>query len=137
MVSFSFSRSKRSTSLGSFEVRTDVFRRLVDTVSDYAIFALDPQGNIASWNPGAERLKGHKADEIIGRHSSIFYTPDDLAKDKPDHELRVAAEVGRFEDEGWRVRKNGTRFWANVIINRLLDNEGHLIGLGHLNSLTS
>src|ERR1700730_15843567 len=96
----------------------DIFRRLVDTVSDYAIFVLDPQGNIASWNPGAERLKGYKANEIIGKHFSIFYTPDDMVKAKPCHELRVAAEVGRFEDEGWRLRKNGTRFWANVIINR-------------------
>ena len=110
----------------------DVYSRLVDTVSVYAIFVLDPSGNISSWNPGAQRLKGYSAEEIIGKHFSIFYTPADLAKDKPAYELRVASEVGRFEDEGWRVRKDGTRFWANVIITRLLDDEGRLIGFGKI-----
>src|SRR5690242_6570510 len=92
----------------------DVFRRLVDTVSGYAIFVLDPSGKISSWNPGAQRLKGYLASEIIGKHFSIFYTPADLAMDKPAHELSVASKIGHFEDEGWRVRKDGTRFWANV-----------------------
>jgi PAS domain S-box-containing protein len=110
----------------------DVFRRLVDTVSDYAIFVLDPGGNISSWNPGAERLKGYSADEIMGKHFSMFYTSVDLANEKPAHELRVAAEVGRFEDEGWRVRKDGSRFWANVIITRLRDDQGQLIGFGKI-----
>src|SRR6185437_16258851 len=100
---------------------SDVFRRLVDAVSDYAIFVLDPSGNIASWNPGAQKLKGYLANEIIGKHFSIFYTAPDLAKDNPAYELAVTSKVGRFEDEGWRVRKDGTRFWANVIITRLLD----------------
>jgi len=111
---------------------SDVFRRLVDAVSDYAIFVLDPSGNIASWNPGAQKLKGYLANEIIGKHFSIFYTAPDLAKDKPAYELAVTSKVGRFEDEGWRVRKDGTRFWANVIITRLLDDEGQLIGFGKI-----
>lgn len=112
--------------------KSDVFSRLVDTVSDYAIFVLDPSGNISSWNPGAQLLKGYSADEIIGKHFSIFYTAADLAKDKPAYELSVASKVGHFEDEGWRVRKDGSRFWANVIITRLLDDEGRLIGFGKI-----
>jgi PAS domain S-box-containing protein len=111
---------------------SDVFSRLVDTVSDYAIFVLDPSGNISSWNPGAQKLKGYSAAEIIGKHFSIFYTAADLAKDKPAYELAVASKVGRFEDEGWRVRKDGSRFWANVVITRLLDDEGGLIGFGKI-----
>ena len=110
----------------------EVFRLLVDTVEDYAIFLLDLDGIIRSWNAGAERLKQYKADEIIGKHFSIFYTAPDLAKDKPAYELAVTSKVGRFEDEGWRVRKDGTRFWANVIITRLLDDEGQLIGFGKI-----
>jgi PAS domain S-box-containing protein len=109
---------------------SDVFRRLVDTVSDYAIFVLDPSGNISSWNPGAERLKGYSAEEIIGKNFTIFYTAADLATDKPGHELSVAYKIGRYEDEGWRIRKDGARFWANVLITRLLDDEGRLIGFG-------
>jgi PAS domain S-box-containing protein len=111
---------------------SDVFSRLVDTVSDYAIFVLDPSGNISSWNPGAQKLKGYSAAEIIGKHFSIFYTAADLAKDKPAYELAVASKVGRFEDEGWRVRKDGGRFWANVVITRLLDDEGKLLGFGKI-----
>ncbi|HKW16329.1 MAG TPA: PAS domain S-box protein [Terriglobales bacterium] len=110
----------------------DVFRRLVDAVVDYAIFVIDPNGNISSWNPGAERLKGYKADEIIGKHFSIFYTAPDLAAEKPAYELEVAAKVGRFEDEGWRVRKDGSRFWANAVITRILDEQGRLIGFGKI-----
>ena len=110
----------------------DVFRYLVDSVVDYAIFVLDPEGNIASWNPGAKRLKGYEAQEIIGKHFSIFYTAPDLASDKPGMELQVAAETGRFEDEGWRLRKDGSRFWANVVITRLLNDEGKLIGFGKI-----
>ena len=111
---------------------SEVFRHLVESVTDYAIFVLDPAGNIASWNPGAQRLKGYQPGEIIGRHFSIFYTAPDLAVDKPGLELRVAAQTGRFEDEGWRLRKDGSRFWANVIITRLLDDEGNLIGFGKI-----
>ncbi len=110
----------------------DVFRLLVDSVTDYAIFVLDPKGIISSWNAGAERLKGYKADEIIGKHFSVFYTQPDLDTHKPDRELRIAAETGRYEEEGWRVRQDGSRFWANVVITRILDREGKLIGFGKI-----
>ncbi|MDB4914956.1 MAG: sensor protein, partial [Gemmatimonadetes bacterium] len=106
----------------------ELYRILVDSVLDYAIFALDPHGNILTWNAGAERLKGYTADEVIGQHFSIFYPPERISERFPDFELRTAAAVGRFEDEGWRVRKNGTRFWANVIITALRDSNGELIG---------
>src|SRR6185503_18833773 len=106
------------------------FRLLVGNVKDYAIFMLDPQGYIESWNAGAENIKGYKANEIIGKHFSIFYPEEDLKWDKPAYELKVAAEVGRFEDEGWRLRKDGTRLWANVIITALRDKEGTLRGYG-------
>jgi PAS domain S-box-containing protein len=111
---------------------SEVFRYLVDSVADYAIFVLDTTGIISSWNPGAERLKGYRPAEIIGQHFSVFYTPPDLATDKPGYELKVAAEVGRFEDEGWRVRKDGSRFWANVVITPLRDDSGTLIGFGKI-----
>ncbi|HKY05812.1 MAG TPA: PAS domain S-box protein, partial [Blastocatellia bacterium] len=104
------------------------FRLLVEGVRDYAIFMLDPQGFVQSWNRGAEAIKGYKADEVTGKHFSLFYPEDDIQSDKPGFELRVAAEVGRFEDEGWRIRKDGTRFWANVIITALRDKDGVLIG---------
>src|SRR6185369_14258948 len=106
------------------------FRRLVEAVQDYAIFILDPQGFISTWNPGAEAIKGYQPDEIIGKHFSIFYPAEDLEWDKPVYELKVASETGRFEDEGWRVRKDGTRFWANVIITALKDKDGTLRGFG-------
>jgi len=110
----------------------EVFRLLVDTVADYAIFLLDPEGYITSWNTGAERLKLYKSEEIIGKHFSIFYTARDLATDKPRHALRVAAETGRFEDEGWRVRKDGSCFWADVVITRIRDENGNIIGFGKI-----
>lgn len=109
-----------------------IFRKLIDSVTDYAIFVLDPTGHIVTWNPGAERMKGYHADEIIGRHFSIFYPPADLEWNKPAYELKVAAETGRFEDENWRVRKDGSRFWANVVITRLLDDEGRMVGFGKI-----
>ena len=111
---------------------SDIFRLLVDSVADYAIFVLDPNGIISSWNIGAERLKGYQPEEIIGKHFSVFYTPRDLATDKPTHELQVAAEVGRFEDEGWRVRKDGSRFWADVVITRITGPDGNLVGFGKI-----
>ncbi|MEU4445505.1 PAS domain S-box protein [Actinosynnema sp. NPDC050801] len=106
----------------------DAYRLLVASVVDYAIFMLDPTGRVISWNAGAERIKGYAADDILGRHFSQFYPPDDLAARKPWHELEVAARVGRFEDEGWRLRKDGTRFWANVVITALFDDTGGLRG---------
>jgi PAS domain S-box-containing protein len=108
------------------------FRLLVEGAQDYAIFLLDSEGNIASWNPGAERIKGYRADEIIGQHFSRFYPQEANDCGWPAHELKVAAAEGRFEDEGWRVRKDGTQFWANVIITALRDEEGKLLGFSKI-----
>jgi PAS domain S-box-containing protein len=105
-----------------------VYQLMVESVRDYAIFMLDPAGYIASWNRGAERIKGYTANEIIGRHFSVFYPRADIDAGKPAHELEVAAAVGRFEDEGIRVRKDGTVFWANVIITAVRDTDKSLIG---------
>jgi PAS domain S-box-containing protein len=107
-----------------------VYRTLVQSVRDYAIFALDTKGNVRSWNEGALQIKGYKPSEIIGKHFSIFYPEIDRARDKPGWELRVALQEGRFEDEGWRVRADGTQFWANVIITTLYDAQGEHIGFG-------
>lgn len=106
------------------------FQILVQGVMDYGIFMLDPTGHIATWNEGASRIKGYSADEIIGKHFSIFYPEEDKAWDKPGWELKVAVQDGRIEDEAWRVRKDGTRFWANVIITALYDENKTLIGFG-------
>lgn len=97
----------------------EIFRLLVEQVKDYAIFMLDPTGKILSWNEGARRIKGYEAAEIIGKHFSTFYSQADLEAEKPDFELKMAREMGRYEDEGWRVKKDGSRFWANVIITPL------------------
>lgn len=110
----------------------DEFRLLADKVREYAIFLLDPRGYIRSWNPGAERLKGYKSEEIIGKHFSIFYTAQDLASDKPKRELEIATASGRYEEEGWRVRKDGSRFWASVLITSIQDESGQLIGFGKI-----
>ena len=104
------------------------FRRLVSSVRDYAIFMIDPAGHILSWNAGARRLKGYADDEIIGRHFSVFYTPEDRARRHPEHELDVAIREGRYEEEGWRVRKDRTRFWASVTITAVRDDDGRLTG---------
>ena len=109
-----------------------LFKLLVDSVIDYAIFMLDREGHIMTWNAGAERFKGYKPHEIIGKHFSVFYTQPDLDIRKPWYELEVAAEVGRFEDEGWRLRKDGTRFWANVVIIAIRDHDGTLLGFGKI-----
>jgi PAS domain S-box-containing protein len=108
--------------------RDEQFRLLVATVQDYAIFMLDPSGNISSWNAGAERIKQYKAEEIIGKHFSQFYPEEDIRNGKPDWELTVALKEGRLEDEGWRIRKDGSRFWANVIITAVRDSSGKLVG---------
>jgi PAS domain S-box-containing protein len=105
-------------------------RLLIANVTDYAIFLLDPQGRVSSWNAGAERIKGYRADEIIGQHFSCFYPGEDVAKGKPQRELETAAAAGRVQDEGWRVRKDGSRFWANVVITALYDETGKLRGFG-------
>jgi PAS domain S-box-containing protein len=104
------------------------FRLLVNSVEDYAIFMLDVAGNVASWNAGARAIKGYSPDEIIGRHVSTFYPPEDRAANKPQRLLQTALEQGRVEDEGWRVRKDGSRFWANVVITALRDEDGQHVG---------
>jgi formate hydrogenlyase transcriptional activator len=103
-------------------------RSIVESVKDYAIFTLDPEGRVTSWSPGAHRIKGYRAEEILGQSASRFYTAEDVARNKPEHVLSQAAEKGRFEDEGWRVRKDGTRFWANVVITAVRDNSAALRG---------
>ena len=104
------------------------FRLLVDGVRDYAIFMLDPAGNVVSWNTGAEQIKGYRADEILGHHFSCFYTAEDIESERPERVLESAAKNGRFEDEGWRLRKNGSRFWANVVVTALRDASGDIRG---------
>lgn len=106
----------------------EVFRLLVSSVKDYGIFMLDPQGRVMTWNEGAQKIKGYSAQEIIGQHFSKFYPREDISAGKPERELVVAAKTGRFEDLGWRLRKDGTRFWANVVITAVKDAEGTLRG---------
>jgi PAS domain S-box-containing protein len=105
-----------------------LYRLLVESVRDYAIFALDAHGNIVTWNAGAERIKGWRRDEIVGRNFRTFYTPEDLAVDKPGRELEIASRTGTYEEEGWRLRKDGSRFWASVLITALHDHGGNLVG---------
>lgn len=108
------------------------FRLLVESVGDYAIYLLDPFGKVSSWNSGAERIKGYLPSEILGRHYSAFFTAEDVAADRPELELETARSAGRFEEEGWRVRKNGERFWANVVLTALKDASGQLVGFSKI-----
>jgi PAS domain S-box-containing protein len=100
------------------------FRLLVDSVREYAIFLLDSRGHVATWNRGAERIKGYDADEIIGRHVSVFYTPEDVAAGMPTEAMESAIRDGAFRNEGWRIRKDGSRFWADVTLTALFDSQG-------------
>src|SRR5688500_1393891 len=104
------------------------FQLLVDAVTDYAIYMLDPTGIVSSWNAGAQRFKGYTQDEILGEHFSRFYTDEDRATELPRRALETAAREGKFEAEGWRLRKDGTRFWAHVVIDPIRDSRGNLIG---------
>jgi PAS domain S-box-containing protein len=117
-----------ATELETANVELEQFRRLILSVRDYAIFLLDPGGYVTTWNPGAEHAKGYTAEEIVGRHFSAFYTDEDRATDHPAEELRIAAEVGRYEEEGWRIRKDGSRFWASVLLTAVRDPDGTLVG---------
>jgi PAS domain S-box-containing protein len=108
----------------------DAFRLLVSGVKEYAIFMLDTSGVIVSWNEGAQRIKGYREDEIVGTHFSVFYEQKDIDAGKPDWELLIAEREGQLEDEGWRLRKDGTRFWASVTITALRDSSGELRGFG-------
>jgi PAS domain S-box-containing protein len=111
-------------------VSDDRYRALVESISDYAIFWLDPEGHVTSWNLGAQRFKGYTADEIVGKHFSVFYPDDARASGHPEHELEIARREGRYEEEGWRVRKDGSLFWANVVITAVWGDDGQLIGFG-------
>jgi len=113
-----------------FRTSEDLFRLMVENVQDYAIFMLDVGGRVATWNTGAERIKGYSAEEIIGQHFSRFYPPEDVQARKPERELQVAAAEGRCGDEGWRIRKDGSRFWASVAITALRGADGELLGFG-------
>jgi len=118
----------RPQAAGVGAARADQFRLLVDAVRDYAIFLLDPQGHVVSWNAGAERIKGYKAEEILGQHFSRFYEPDDVAAGLPARAMARAASEGRFHGRGWRVRKDGGRFYAQVTLTALFDSQGQLTG---------
>ena len=104
------------------------FRHLVESVTDYAIFRLDKEGLVATWNRGAERIKGYSADEIIGRHFSVFYTEEDRAAGVPARTLATAASEGRFESEEWRVRNDGTHFWATIVVDPIRNDNGEIVG---------
>jgi PAS domain S-box-containing protein len=105
-----------------------VYRQLVESVSDYAIFALDPEGHVLTWNPGAERIKGYTRNEIVGRHFSIFYPPEDVAAGTPRRQMELAVRDGRAEHEGWRLRKDHSRFWADVVISAMRNERGEVTG---------
>lgn len=123
-------RSSRPVVVGEMREATEPLRLLVERVRDYAIFLLDPEGNVASWNEGLQRIKGYTAKEIIGKHMSIFYTPEDFHAGLPQRLLQIARTEGQVESEGWRMRKDGSRFWADVLITALHDDDGNLRGFG-------
>ena len=123
-------RSSPATSFGALEAHH--YEKLVQSVVDYAIYMLSPEGVVTSWNAGAERIKGYAPEEIIGQHFSRFYAEEDLARRLPQQALAVASREGRFEHEGWRIRKDGTRFWASVVIDAIRDDDGELIGFAKL-----
>lgn len=111
---------------------SDLFKYLVQGVKDYAIFALDQSGNIISWNAGAERIKGYNTEDVVGKHFSIFYSPDAINSEHPEFELKSALRDGSYEEEGWRLRKNGEKFWASVVITALYDDTGKHIGFAKI-----
>lgn len=114
------------------EIQQDPFALLVDGVTEYAIFMLDRHGFVRTWNAGAERVKGYSAHEIVGQHYSVFYSPHDVDDGRADRELEVAAAEGRYAEEGWRVRKDGSSFWANVVITSLRIPDGRLRGFAQV-----
>jgi len=126
------SRERRTGELSTALSGDERFRLLVDAVTDYAIYMLDPAGNIASWNAGAERFKGYTAQEVMGRHFSLFYSDEDRRRGLPATALETSARAGKFEAEGWRVRKDGSRFWAHVVIDPIRDPSGELLGFAKI-----
>lgn len=134
-----FALSLRDVSSSKQEVlalkdEAERYRLMVEQVQDYAIFLIDPHGYIITWNEGGERIKGYSSEEIIGRHFSLFYTKEDLDGHKPERELKIAAEMGKYEEAGWRVKKNGSLFWAKVVITALYDERNQLIGYSKVTS---
>jgi PAS domain S-box-containing protein len=129
-MNFGYTESRSNAPEGMLRRGDEQSRLFIELVQDYAIFMLDREGYVISWNVGAERIKGYKAHEILGKHFSIFYQPEEVSSGKSGWALEVAARDGRFEDEGWRVRKDGSKFWANVIITAVKDAAGDLIGFG-------
>jgi PAS domain S-box-containing protein len=126
-------RARAAKAMNRAEPRNDaLFRLLVESVSDYAMITLDAEGLVTTWNRGAQRIKGYRPEEILGRHFSCFYPQDKIAAGLPAQELKIAVTEGRFEDEGWRVRKDGSRFWANVVMTALRDQSGKLLGFGKM-----
>ncbi len=124
--------SERKKAQDALKESEERFRLLVQGVTDYAIYMLDPKGHVTNWNAGAQRIKGYQPDEILGEHFSRFYTEEDLATELPRRALETAAREGRFEAEGWRVRKDGTRFWASVVIDPINNDQGELIGFAKI-----
>ncbi|MCU0490165.1 MAG: PAS domain S-box protein, partial [Chloroflexaceae bacterium] len=120
--------SERKQSEAALRQAETRYRLLIDGIKDYAIYLLDPTGHVASWNAGAERMKGYLASEILGQHFACFFTPEDIALGRPEAELHTARTTGRYEEEGWRVRKHGTRFWASVVVSAVYDEQGQLRG---------
>jgi PAS domain S-box-containing protein len=120
--------TERKTAEEALRLSEEQFKLLVQSVTDYAIYMLDPKGHVASWNIGAQRIKGYQPHEIIGAHFSRFYTHEDREKGLPQRALKTAADEGHFEKEGWRIRKDGTRFWASVVIDAIRDHSGTLVG---------
>ena len=110
----------------------EMFRLLVDSIPDYAVMILDPGGHVASWNPGAVRLLGHRIDDVLGKHHSLFYVPEDIAIQKPSRDLQTAASENRFDYEGWHLRQDGSRFWAGVVITTLRNQAYALLGYGYV-----
>jgi PAS domain S-box-containing protein len=116
----------------SFEANQEMFKLLVENTKDYSILILDPTGHVTTWNATAERLKGYRSEEVLGKHFSIFYLKEDVENGKCERELEVAKRDGRYEDEGWRVRKDGSKFWANVVFTALRDAQGKIKGFGKI-----
>ena len=114
----------------ALQATAEHFRLLVESMRDFAIVILDPDGRVATWNPGSEAIMGYRSDEIIGQHFSSFFPSEEVQRGKPQMELRVATEEGRSEDEGWRVKKDGSQFWANEVITLLRDQGGSVFGFG-------
>ncbi|HKR13743.1 MAG TPA: PAS domain S-box protein [Pyrinomonadaceae bacterium] len=125
------SENKGNNQMGGLG-ENDFDRLLVQNMKDYAIWMLDPEGRIVSWTEGAERLNGYVAEEIIGQKTDVFYSKEDIAEGKPRQKLEVAGKTGRFEEEDWRYRKDGSRYWANVVVNPIRDKDGALIGFAQI-----